>query len=117
MNRSGAEGDSEEDSAANHDRLALAVPPPDAPRLDPKLPAHPEKKQAVHEDLSGYSKAAMATSAGSAFLTPILTLCVGGYLLDQKLHHETAWLSMLGVIVGLALGITSMLRILNRLSK
>ena len=113
MNRPGAEGDNEDDSAKPEH---LVVPPPTAPRLDPRLPAHPKEQHSAKQDITGYGKAAMATSAGSAFLTPILTLCIGGYLLDQKLHHEMAWLSMLGVIVGLALGITSMMRILNRLS-
>jgi F0F1-type ATP synthase assembly protein I len=64
-----------------------------------------------------YSKAALGTTAVSALVTPIVVLCLGGYWLDMRLKHATPWFAMIGVIVGLVLGLTSMMKILEKISK
>lgn len=96
-------------------RLQRSIPEP--PKLNPKLPAHPAEAKQNTQAGRDYSKAVIASSAVSAFLAPIMVLCLGGYWLDQRLKHITPWFSMAGVIVGLALGVTSLMRVLDRLSK
>ncbi len=94
------------------------VPPapeiPEAPKLAPKLPPHPDRQKPAVEPGS-YNKMAIASTEASAFVMPIIVLSVGGWWLDQKLHHETAWLAMIGLLVGLVAGISGLLRIISRL--
>jgi F0F1-type ATP synthase assembly protein I len=95
----------------------LLQPVPEPPRLNPKLPAHPAEPQPASQDGRDYGKAMIASSAVTAFLAPIVVLCLGGYWLDQRMKHTTPWFSMIGVILGLVLGVTSLIRVLDRLSK
>lgn len=95
----------------------VVVPPPDVPKLNPKLPDHPNKRALAAQDSGSYGKSAMASNAVTAFLMPIVTFCLGGYWLDQRLKHTTSWISIIGVIVGLVIGLTSMMRVLDRMSK
>ena len=90
---------------------------PEAPKLSPALPMHPSAPKHNAQSVQTYSKSMMASSAVTAFLMPIIVLCLGGYWLDSKLKHATPWFSILGVIVGLILGLTSMMRVLDKLSK
>jgi hypothetical protein len=106
--------DSDDESVGN---ASLVEAPPEPPRLTPNLPLHPDERSKVATEAASYSKAAIASTAVSAFVTPIFVLCLGGYWLDQKLKHVTPYLAMLGVIVGLILGIASLMKVLNRLSK
>lgn len=99
------------------DSESLVEAPPEPPRLNPNLPLHPADRRKIAIESASYSKAAIASTAVSAFVTPIFVLCLGGYWLDQKLKHQTPYLAMLGVIVGLILGIASLMKVLDRLSK
>lgn len=94
-------------------------PPPEvplAPRLDVKLPPHPERHRPEGAVEPGaYNKMAIATTAASSFIMPIIVLSVGGWYLDQKLKHKTAWFALAGVIVGMILGVGALLRIVSRL--
>lgn len=89
--------------------------PPAPPKLDPKLPPHPAKPDT--QQAADYSKAAIASTAASAFIMPIIILCLGGYLLDVHLKHTISWLAAIGVVLGLVVGITALMRILERLSR
>ena len=94
-------------------------PPPDvpeAPKLSPKLPTHPERKTTGVEP-GGNRKLAIATTAASSFIMPIIVLSVGGWWLDQKMHHTTYWFAFLGVIVGMVVGVVSLLHVIKRLSE
>ena len=98
------------------ERLSHQIPEP--PKLDPKLPAHPDKAPSNSDSVAAsYSGSAIATSAVSSFVTPIIVLSLGGYWLDQRMKHKTPWFSMVGVIVGLILGVSSLMRVMDRLSK
>jgi F0F1-type ATP synthase assembly protein I len=104
-------------STDERDEVRLSHHIPEPPRLNPKLPEHPEKAKQSESAAATYSNSAIATSAVSSFVTPIVVLCLAGYWLDQRMKHKTPWFSMAGVIVGLVLGTSSLMRVLNRLSK
>ena len=92
---------------------------PDAPIVPkftvslPPRPAPPESRAAAQRQ-SGNT--ALALSAVSAFVAPIIVLVVAGWLLDLKLHHTTYWFSLLGAVLGLVVGISSLVRTLQKLN-
>ncbi len=96
---------------ANHDDL------PEVPKLAPVLPPHPGKAAERGQGPGSNQKAAIATTAASAFVTPVLVLSVGGYFLDKKIHDAVPWFAMLGVVVGMIVGITALLRIIKKLEE
>jgi hypothetical protein len=102
------------------ERFPNLPPPeaPDVPELKPKLPPHPDRhsKPGAVEPGS-YNKMALAATAASSFIMPIVALSVLGWWLDNRLHHETSWLAFIGVLVGMVVGISSLLRVMNRLSE
>jgi F0F1-type ATP synthase assembly protein I len=104
-------------ASGKKDDLQISHDAPEPPRLNPKLPAHPESTKPDAGTIASYSNSAIATSAVSSFVTPIIVLCLGGYWLDQRMQHKTPWFAMVGVVVGLVLGTSSLMRVLNRLSK
>jgi hypothetical protein len=86
---------------------------PEAPRLPPVVrPASPGARKPAIEPGS-YNKAALASTAATAFIMPTIVLALIGYFLDQKLH--TNYLAFIGVVVGLIVGISSLMRIIKRL--
>jgi len=90
---------------------------PEIPSLNPVLPPRPSKVQQTRAiEGGGYGKAALASMAATSFLSPILILAVGGYMLDARMRHSTYWFAGLGVLVGLIVGTTSLMRILQKLS-
>ena len=95
------------------------VPPaphiPEPPKLTQPLPPHPAKPRPGAVEPGGYNKLALATTAASTFIMPIIVLSVGGWWLDQKLHHTTAWLAFIGLLVGLVVGVSALLKVVNRL--
>ncbi|GDX41394.1 hypothetical protein LBMAG21_16860 [Armatimonadota bacterium] len=89
---------------------------PDVPALNSVLPPRPSKVKQVQEAQGGsYNKTALASIAASAFITPIMLLAVGGYALDAKLKHSTYWFAGLGLIIGMAVGVNSLLRVLQKI--
>ncbi len=112
---------SHDDPEQPADREILSLPPsadyPEAPRLNTKLPPHPSAPAPGSVTPGMYSGLALATTAGTAFTMPVIVLSVGGWWLDQKLHHATAWFAMAGVILGLIAGVSSLLKVVNRLNE
>ena len=101
-------------SAAIAESLVTAAPEP--PRLAVTLPQHPVHRDQQSVIATSYRKSAMASSAVTGFVMPIITLCLGGYWLDQKWKHEVPYLAMVGVVVGLIVGVSTLLRTLNKMS-
>jgi hypothetical protein len=113
-----------DDPKQEQDDLSRRVPnmpalsePPKPPKLAPKLPPHPAAPKPGAMGDGTYSKSALASTAATAFLTPIIVLCMGGYWLDNRLKHATYWLAILGLLLGMGLGVTALIRVLNRLSR
>ncbi|HLV82069.1 MAG TPA: AtpZ/AtpI family protein [Chthonomonadaceae bacterium] len=114
------ERDEDEEEAALQKRFpTMPRPPeaPDVPHFAPKLPQHPDKPRPGAVEPGSYNKLALATTAASSFIMPIIILSVGGFYLDRALHHETYWLAFIGVIVGLIAGTASLISVMNRLSQ
>jgi hypothetical protein len=98
-----------------------AVPPqpdaPEVPKLNPRLPPHPDRHPKSGAPAPGaYNKMALAATAASSFIMPIIVLAIIGWWLDNRMHHQTSWLAFIGVLAGLAIGTTSLVKIMNRLS-
>jgi hypothetical protein len=118
--RDDAENEAQDEEAKLFKRFP-DVPPlpsvPNAPKLAPKLPPYPDKHPRPGQVAPGsYNKMAIATTAASAFIMPIIVLSVGGWYLDNKLHHKTDWLAFLGVLIGMIVGVSSLLKVVSRLS-
>lgn len=95
-----------------------AVPDvPETPKLAPKLPPHPDKVRKERIEAGSYNKMALAATAASSFILPIILLGVGGWWLDQKLKHTVAYLAFIGVVVGFIVGVASLLNTIRRLSE
>src|SRR4051812_1726260 len=90
----------------------MPAPPdvPDPPKIQANLPTHPDKPQPGAVQPGQYSKLALAFTAANSFIMPVLILSVGGFLLDQKFGHNKGMFSILGVLLGLAVGIVSLMR-------
>jgi hypothetical protein len=103
---------------------------PEAPRLETKLPAaeltrapkianqlppRPSATRPGGVEPGGYSKLAIASTAATSFIMPIVILSVGGWWLDNRLHHKTGWLAFIGVLLGLVVGISSLMKVMARL--
>jgi Putative F0F1-ATPase subunit Ca2+/Mg2+ transporter len=112
-------GAKEAQSGAEHDSSAvvenLVTLPPAPPELNVALPVHPVVRDKQSVVATSYRKSAMASSAVTGFVMPIITLCLGGYWLDQKWKHTAPYLSMVGVVVGLITGVSTLLRTLNKM--
>lgn len=90
---------------------------PEAPKLSPVLPPRPSKASEQNKTQSqNYGKSAIASMAATSFIMPIIVLALAGYWLDLRLKHSTDWFAGLGVLIGLAVGISSLMRLLQRLS-
>ncbi len=86
---------------------------PEVPRLAPVVrPVKPGTQRPAIEPGS-YNKAALASTAATSFIMPTIVLALIGYFLDQKLH--TNYLAFIGVVVGLIVGISALMRIVKRL--
>jgi len=95
------------------------VPPaphiPEPPRMTQPLPPHPAKPRSGVVEPGSYNKMALATTAASSFIMPVIVLSLGGYWLDQKLHHVTPWFALTGVIVGMVVGVSALLKVVKRM--
>ncbi|HZP80427.1 MAG TPA: AtpZ/AtpI family protein [Chthonomonadaceae bacterium] len=87
---------------------------PDVPKLSPKLPPHPKQPGEGDFQPGSYNKMAIAATAASSFIMPIIVLSVAGWWLDGKLH-TAPWLAFTGVLVGLIAGVASLLNVIKRL--
>ena len=90
---------------------------PDAPRLSPELPRHPSLPRPGAPEPGSAGKSAIAATAASSFVMPVIVLSVGGYLLDKALHHQTYWLAFVGVLLGFVAGIAALLNVIRKLSE
>jgi F0F1-type ATP synthase assembly protein I len=90
---------------------------PEAPKIDVKLPRVTGEAQPGSVTPGKYRKVAIATTAASSFVAPILVLGVGGYLLDQRMHNTMALFAFLGTVVGFGVGIFSLLRVIQQLNR
>ncbi len=89
---------------------------PKAPKIEAKLPPRPSKTAKQREE-SSYGKSAIVLSAVSAFLAPIVVLCLAGYWLDVRLKNKTYWFAFAGVIVGMITGTISLVGLLQKISE
>lgn len=90
---------------------------PDAPKLSVQLPPHPDRPKPGSIEPGGYNNLALAATAATSFIMPVLVLSVGGIYLDRALHHKTPWFAMAGVIFGMVVGISALMRVINKMSK
>ncbi|MCW3055800.1 MAG: hypothetical protein JWN14_4970 [Chthonomonadales bacterium] len=111
-----------EDDGKEQDELRVPIlnmPPaphiPEPPKMTQPLPPHPAKPRPGVVEPGSYNKMALATTAASSFIMPIVVLSLGGWWLDQKLHHTTFWIAFVGVLVGLVVGVSALLKVVNRL--
>ncbi len=105
----------QEERQAQFPNVPRAPQVPEPPKMTSPLPPHPAKPRPGAVEPGGYNKLALATTAATSFIMPIIVLSVGGWWLDQKMHHATAWFAMSGVLVGLVVGVSALLKIVSRL--
>ena len=88
---------------------------PEVPRLAPVVRPVKAKPGASRIEAGSYRKAAIASTAATSFIMPTLVLALLGYWLDIKLHHTTNYLAFIGVVLGLIVGTTALMRIISKL--
>lgn len=104
-----------------HSGVLSSEPPsrpelPEAPQLNPVLPPRPAiTKAAKVAQGEANSKMALASIAATSFITPVILLALVGYALDAKMKHSVYWAAGLGVMIGMAVGVNSLLRVLQRM--
>ncbi len=89
---------------------------PEVPRLEPVVRPTKPKAGGSSIEVGSYRKAAIASTAATSFIMPTLVLSLGGYWLDQKLHHTTNYLAFVGVVLGLIVGTSALMRIISKLN-
>lgn len=95
--------------------IPLHADAPSPPKIEVQLPPHPKVKEAG-SDSRQMGKMAIASTAASAFVSPIIILSVAGWWLDQKMKTGP-WLAFSGVVLGFVVGVVQLLRITNKLNE
>ena len=109
------DGEEQDDLQSRFPKVPPAPHIPEPPKMTQPLPPHPAKPRQGVVEPGSYNKMALATTAASSFIMPIIVLSLGGWWLDQKLHHTTFWIAFIGVLVGLVVGVSALLKVVNRL--
>ena len=78
--------------------------------------ALPESEPRSSVAPGSYRKVAIAATAASSFITPILVLGVGGWWLDQR-FHTGGILAFVGAVIGFAAGIIALLQVIRQLNQ
>lgn len=89
---------------------------PEIPRLDPKLPRHPTQARPPDVAPGAYGKMAIASTAATSLIMPIIVFAVGGMFLDRKLHTDP-WGAFIGVVLGFVAGIAALMNVMRRLGE
>jgi hypothetical protein len=100
------------------DRFPEVAPAPDMPKppeVKVTLPPKPSGKTPGRVEPGSYRKMGLAFTAATSFIMPVIVLSVGGMYLDRKFGAN--WIAFVGVLLGLVVGVTALLRIVNQLSE
>jgi len=109
------DGKEQDDLQARFPNVPPAPHVPEPPKMTQKLPPHPATPRPGTVEPGSYNKLALATTAATTFIMPIIVLSVGGWWLDQKLHHTTSWIAFIGVLAGMVVGVSALLKVVKRL--
>ena len=63
-----------------------------------------------------YQKLAVAATAATSFVAPVIVLGVAGWWLDQRLH-TIGMCAFVGTVIGFVVGIVSLLGIIRQLNR
>ena len=107
----------QDDLAGRFPRMPRSPEIPEAPKLDVKLPPHPDTPKPGDVQPGQYNKMALALVSATAFVMPVIVLALVGYMVDQAMKHTTAWFAFAGVMLGMVVGLTALMRILNRMNQ
>lgn len=109
------DGQEQDDLRSRFPNVPPAPHVPEPPKMTQPLPPHPEKPRPGVVEPGSYNKLALAMTAASSFIMPVIVLSVGGYWLDLKLHHTTYWIAFIGVMIGLIAGVSALLNVIKRM--
>ena len=102
------------------ERFPAPPPPtaiPEAPKIDVKLPPVAGKQASGAVAPGAYRKVAIASTAASSFIAPILVLGVGGWWLDQRLHTSVGICAFIGTVLGFIVGVLTLMRVIRQLNR
>jgi len=105
-----------ETNKGEEDQLSHTPDLPETPKIDVKLPALPHVQQRGSVAPGAYRKVAIAATAASSFISPILVLGVGGWWLDQRLHSG-GLCAFAGTVIGFIAGIVALLQVIRQLNQ
>ena len=104
-----------EELADRFPRMPSAPELPEPPKLSPTLPP-PAKQQPGAVEPGSYNKMALAFTAANSFIMPVIVLTIGGVLLDRKFGGNKGWYAIGGVLLGLIVGISALVRVIKKMS-
>jgi hypothetical protein len=105
-----------EKNKGEQDRLNRGLDLPEAPKINVKLPVLPDVPRPGSPAPGAYRKVAIAATAASSFISPILVLGVGGWWLDQRLHSGGIC-AFIGTVIGFIAGIVALLQVIRQLNR
>ncbi len=105
--------DAEDPDRARFPSVPASPELPDAPKLAPTLPSRSSSPGAVEPGARG--KLARAAEVTGALIWPVAILAVGGAWLDNR-WHTAPWLAASGLMIGFAIGVTLLLRLIKHLA-
>ena len=89
---------------------------PTVPKIDVKLPEHPDvTKKKQGNQLSGMAKNGIALTAATSFIAPIIVFAVIGNYADHRFNGHSM-IIFAAIVVGLILGVVSLLNVMKRLA-
>jgi len=88
---------------------------PEPPKIEVKLPPSSTHSRPGNVVPGRYQKLAVAATAATSFVAPIVVLGVAGWWLDQRLHSTAGLCAFAGVVLGFIAGIVSLLGVIRQL--
>ena len=89
---------------------------PDTPKFDVKLPPPLGQRSPGSVVPGSHYKLAVAATAASSFVAPIIVLGVAGWWLDQRIHNGVSVFAFVGTVLGFIVGIVALLRVIQQLN-
>ena len=88
---------------------------PDVPKISPSLPKLPSQSNSGDSQPGGYKKIALASTAATSFIGPIIVMTIIGLFLDKKFGHGQGLFVVGAIILGFIVGVTSLMTVLKKL--
>ena len=107
---------STDEELANRFVQAAEVPSlPAVPEIHVRLPVHPDSVPHIEKQLTGMAKTGIALTAATSLIAPIIVFAVLGSYADHRFNGHSM-IVFAAVVLGLVLGIVSLMNVMKKLA-